>query len=113
MLQTDLDAIDGHYKKVSKKYGIKVVTPEFAINSLGYNYLQAQEYEKAIATLKTNVKRYPGSANAYDSLGEAYETYGKPDQAAKNYQKAVSLGEKNGDANLAVYKTNLDRVSKN
>jgi len=112
MLQADLDAIDEHYLKVSNKYGIKVATPELVINALGYNYLQTQEYEKAIATLKTNVERYPGSANVYDSLGEAYERQGKPDQAAQNYQKAVSLGEKNGDANLAVYKINLERVSK-
>jgi len=112
MLQADLDAIDDHYLKVSKKYGIEVATPELVINALGYNYLQTKEYEKAIATFKTNVERYPGSANVYDSLGEAYENDGKPDQAAQNYQKAVSLGEKNGDANLAVYKTNLERVSK-
>ena len=112
MLQADLDAIDGHYKKVSKKYGIAVVTPEVVINALGYRYLQAEEYDKAITTFKTNVERYPGSANVYDSLGEAYETNGNPDQAAQSYQKAVSLGEKYGDVNLPVYKTNLERVSK-
>jgi len=112
MLQADLDAIDDHYMKVSLKYGIEVVTPELVINALGYRYLQAEDYEKAIATFKKNVERYPGSANVYDSLGEAYENYGKPEKAAKSYKKAVSLGEKNGDANLAVYKTNLERVSK-
>ena len=57
------------------------------------------------------MKRYPKSANVYDSLGEAYENYGKPEQAAESYQKAVSLGEKNGDANLPVYKANLERVN--
>jgi len=109
--QADLEAIDAHYKKVSLKYGIEVVTPELVINALGYRYLQAEDYEKAIATFKQNVERYPGSANVYDSLGEAYENYGKPEQAAKSYKQAVSLGEKYGDANLPVYKTNLERVS--
>ena len=112
MLQADLKTIDDHYKKVSKKYGIEVVTPELVINTVGYTYLQNREYEKAIATFKTNVERYPESANVYDSLGETYENNGEPDKAEQNYQKAVSLGEKNGDANLAVYKTNLERVSK-
>ncbi len=110
MLQTDLDAIDGHYKKISKKYGIAVVTPEPVINALGYRYLQSGEQEKAITTFKENVKRYPQSANVYDSLGEAYENYGDTDKALKNYQKAVSLGEKKGDANLSVYKVNLESV---
>ncbi|MEN8158020.1 MAG: hypothetical protein ABFS10_13800 [Bacteroidota bacterium] len=47
----------------------------------------------------------------YDSLGEAYENRGEAELAAKSYEKAVRLGQKNGDPNLPVYKTNLDRVS--
>jgi predicted alpha/beta superfamily hydrolase len=112
MLEADLKAIDDHYMMVSLKYGIEVATPELVINALGYRYLQAEDYKKAIATFKKNVERYPGSANVYDSLGEAYENNGEPEKAAKSYKKAVSLGEKNGDANLPVYKTNLERVSK-
>jgi len=111
LLQGDLKGIDSHYKQISIRYGIKVKTPELVINALGYRYLQAEDFEKAIATFKTNVERYPGSANVYDSLGEAYENKGDSEQAAKNYQKAVELGEKNGDANLPVFKTNLERVS--
>jgi predicted alpha/beta superfamily hydrolase len=112
MLQEDLEHIDSHYMQISKRYGIEVHTPEAVINVLGYGYLQAEDFDKAIATFKTNVERYPGSTNVYDSLGEAYENHGDSEQAAKSYKKAVSLGEKNGDANLPVYKTNLKRVSK-
>ena len=112
MMQKDLAAIDAHYKKVSEKYGIEVATPELIINALGYRYLQASDFENAIATFKQNVERYSGSANVYDSLGEAFENNGEAEQAAKNYEKAVKLGEKNGDPNLPVYKTNLERVSK-
>jgi len=112
LLQANLEDIDSHYMEISKRYGIKVQTPELVINALGYRYLQAGDLDKAIATFKTNVDRYPGSANVHDSLGEAYENNGNPEQAALSYEKAVSLGEKNGDANLAVYKTNLERVSK-
>jgi len=111
LLQEDLEAIDGHYEHISHRYGIEVQTPELVINALGYRYLQAGNLDKAIAAFKANVERYPGSANVYDSLGEAYENKGNPEQAAKNYQKAVTLGEKSGDANLPVYKTNLMRVS--
>lgn len=113
MLQEDLEAIDSHYEQISHRYGIEILTPELVINALGYRYLQAGNLDKAIATFTANVKRYPGSANVYDSLGEAYENNGNPEQAALNYQKAVRLGEKSGDANLNVYKTNLARVRKN
>jgi predicted alpha/beta superfamily hydrolase len=112
IIQLDLAAIDDHYKKVSEKYGIEVVTPELIINALGYRYLQNADYEKAIATFKQNVERYPGSANVYDSLGEGYENAGETELAAKNYEQAVKLGQKNDDPNLSVYKTNLERVSK-
>ena len=112
MQQADLETIDEHFKMISEKYGIKVTTPELIINALGYRYLQAGDSEKAISAFKTNVERYPGSANVYDSLGEAYETKGEPELAAKNYEKAIKQGQKIGDPNLTVYKTNLDRVSK-
>lgn len=110
MMQKDLDAIDAHYRQVSRQYGVEVVTPELVINALGYRHLQTGDAETAIAVFTQNVKRYPGSANVYDSLGEAYEKSGEPKRAAKNYAKAVKLGEQNGDPNLPVYKTNLERV---
>lgn len=112
MRQQDLASLDEHYKKVSKNYGIEVATPELIINALGYRYLQAGDYEKAIATFKTNVERYPGSANVYDSLGEAYENSGETELAAKSYKEAVRLGHLIRDPNVPVYKTNLARVSK-
>jgi len=112
LLQVDLEAIDNHYKMVSNRYGIEIKTPELVINALGYRYLREQDYDKAVTVFKINVERYPESANVYDSLGEAYENQGKPEMAAKNYEKAVMLGEKIGDANLPVYRTNLERVSK-
>lgn len=112
MLQSDLESIDRHFVNNSKKFGIEVATPEQVINALGYRYLQAGSIEMAIATFQENVNRYPKSANVYDSLGEAYENHGKTEFAAQNYQKAVMLGEKSGNPNLPVYKTNLERVSK-
>jgi tetratricopeptide (TPR) repeat protein len=112
LLQVGLEAIDNHFMKITKEYGIEVSTPELVINALGYRYLQAGDHDNAIGVFKENVKRYPESANVYDSLGEAYETHGDTEKAAKNYKKAVKLGETNGDANLPVYQTNLKRVSK-
>jgi Tfp pilus assembly protein PilF len=66
--------------------------------------------EEAIAVFKSNVERYPNSANVYDSLAEAYEKGGKLDLARPNYEKAVQLGAQNNDPNLQIYKTNFERV---
>lgn len=110
IFQAGLKAIDDHYKKLTEKFGFEVTTPELVINALGYYYLQGRNYDKAIATFKKNVKRYPESANVYDSLGEGYENNGESELAETNYEMAVKLGEKNGDPNLNIYKTNLERM---
>ena len=105
-----LEAIDAHYAKVSSAYGYKVETPENVINLLGYNYLQNNQIETAVSVFSENVKRYPGSSNVYDSLGEAQENNKQYKLAEKNYQKAYDLGMKSDDPNTLVYKTNLERV---
>lgn len=105
-----LAAVDLHYAKISSKYGFKVETPENVINLLGYTYLRNNEIETAISVFLENVKRHPGSANVYDSLGEGYENNNQDGLAGENYQKAYDLGVKSGDPNTPVYKTNLERV---
>lgn len=52
----------------------------------------------AIAVFRYNVKTYPGSANAYDSLGEAYLKQGDKKQAAENYKKSLQLNPANDNA---------------
>jgi predicted alpha/beta superfamily hydrolase len=107
-----LEAIDAHYAKVSAAYGQKVETPENVINLLGYTYLRNDQIDTAITVFSENVKRYPGSANVYDSLGEAYEKNSQFKLAGKNYQKAYDLGRISDDPNTGIYKRNLERVQK-
>ncbi|HEU4595388.1 MAG TPA: alpha/beta hydrolase-fold protein [Pyrinomonadaceae bacterium] len=106
-----LAGAEAHYKKLSQKLGYTVAVPENLINEIGYRLLGAGKTEEAIAAFKTNVERYPQSANVYDSLAEAFEKTGRLDLARPNYEKAVALGGESSDPNLAVYKANLDRVS--
>jgi len=105
-----LPAIDAHYKKLSDKFGYAIPVPEALINQMGYQLIFDNKMEEAIAVFKTNVERYPGSANVYDSLAEAYERSGRLDLAEPLYDKARVLGQQNNDPNLAVYKANYDRV---
>jgi hypothetical protein len=103
-------AIEGHYKQLSTRFGYAITPPEPLMNNLGYRLMADGKMDEAIAVFKSNVERYPHSANVYDSLAEAYEKTGKLDLARPNYEKAVQLGSRNNDPNQQVYKTNFDRV---
>ncbi|MFC1887217.1 alpha/beta hydrolase-fold protein [Candidatus Cloacimonadota bacterium] len=105
-----LEAIDEHYRKISQKYGYEVPTPELTINQLGYNYLMRGEVETAIEVFLENVKRFPDSANVYDSLGDGYEANEQFELAKINYAKACELANEDNPS-LEVFKQNLKRMT--
>jgi uncharacterized protein len=105
-----LKGVDAHYKKLSEKFGYSIPAPEGLLNQMGYQLLFEGKPEEAIAVFKTNVERYPASANVYDSLAEAYEQGGRIDLAEPLYDKARTLGEQNKDPNAAVFKANYERA---
>ena len=105
-----LKGAEEHYQKLTQKFGYSIPVPEGLINQIGYQYLQGGQSDEAIATFKSNVERYPESANVYDSLAEAYEKSGRLDLATPLYEKAQSLGQKNNDPNTAIYGTNFTRA---
>ena len=104
-----LKAADEHYKWLTQKFGYSIPTPENLINQIGYQDLLGGNPDEAIVTFKSNVERYPNSANVYDSLAEAYEKSGRLELATPLYEKAQALGKQNNDPNAAVYSANFAR----
>jgi len=68
---------------------------ESMMNALGYKLLGQEKIKEAIEIFKLNVKEYPDSFNAYDSLGEAYMKDGETELAIMNYQKSLDLNPNN------------------
>jgi tetratricopeptide (TPR) repeat protein len=64
---------------------------EVELNAYGYQLMGAGDNEKAIEILTLNTTRFPKSANAWDSLGEAYATKGDKTNAIKNFKKSLSM----------------------
>lgn len=106
-----LKGVEEHYGKLSERLGFKVIVPEALMNQVGYQLMGQGNMDDAIAAFKLNVERYPGSANVYDSLGEAYERSGRLELALPNYEKAHTIGQQSNDPNLNVFKTNFERAS--
>jgi len=71
---------------------------EAQINTLGYEYLRREETLMAIDLLRFNTLRFPMSANAFDSLGEAYMKNGDKKRAIENYEKSLELDPQNNNA---------------
>jgi predicted alpha/beta superfamily hydrolase len=106
-----MQGIEEHFQALQKKFGYAIPVPEYALNALGYQLLEKKKTEEAVAVLEANVKKFPQSANVYDSLGEASEAAGRIEEAARNYEIAVKKGKKNADPNLPVYQDHLKRAT--
>jgi tetratricopeptide (TPR) repeat protein len=61
------------------------------INALGYRFIQQNKPLHALEILSMGPRSYPASANAWDSLGEAYVLNERFEEALECYEKAVEL----------------------
>ena len=94
------EAIISFYKQAKVKHRDKYnfAEAETALNSLGYYLLRNGQIDDAIAIFEFNAGEYPGSANTYDSLGEAYLANGNMGKAQENYRKSLELDPANENA---------------
>jgi len=76
---------------------------EEALNQVGYRMLRGDTTD-AIKVFSKNVREYPRSANAYDSLGDAYAVAGENEIAIENYKKALKIDPANEKANKQLKK---------
>lgn len=82
-LEKNLNELSGEWKNQ--------VSSSAELNTLGY-VLKAKGLKKeAILVFRLNTLIYPGVANTYDSLGEAYKEDMNPELAARNYMKVLEL----------------------
>lgn len=72
---------------------------ESVLNWLGYHFLYwwGRE-EEALEIFKLNASLFPESANAFDSLGEAYIMRGDTESAIRCYEKSLELNPDNANA---------------
>ncbi|MFL5740846.1 MAG: DUF2911 domain-containing protein [Flavisolibacter sp.] len=67
------------------------LSSETELNQYGYQLLGSGQTDKAIEILAMNAKRFPNSANCFDSLGEAYAKKGDKKNAIANFKKSLSM----------------------
>jgi tetratricopeptide (TPR) repeat protein len=98
-LPQGLDAMLGRYDSyVSNPEHEYQTDPERRINGFGYRLLSAKRTKEAILVFETNARRHPESANAFDSLGEAYAKANDKEDAIETYRRSLQLNPKNTNA---------------
>ena len=85
------------FKRLKKAKFENLYVSEDALNDLGYQIIKKYPAD-AVALFKLNVKLYPASGNAFDSLAEGYMDAGNNRLAIKYYQKSLKLNPKNTNA---------------
>ncbi len=117
-------AIDGQLTKNNRNaeaminiyQDLKVKSPndydfenESELNALGYSFMNNKLLDDAIKIFEFNVKLFPNSGNAFDSLGEAYYKKGDKMNALNNYKKAFSLDPANKGAKEFIDKLETEK----
>lgn len=79
------------YRQYKTERPKEFVFAEDQLNPLGYWLLEAGRVDDAVAVLRLNAEEYPGSANVYDSYGDALLASGDSAQALLNFRKAFGV----------------------
>jgi tetratricopeptide (TPR) repeat protein len=93
-----MDAAVAQYRELKQREPDAYEFGEDELNGLGYRLLGEKKLDEAIAIFSLNAEAFPGSANAFDSLGEAYMAKGERDRAIQNYRRSLELEPRNENA---------------
>ena len=89
--------LDNGVGEALKAYEKKPALNEDEMNSVGLRLLRTKKLKEAVQILELNVTAFPKSANAWDSLAEAYMVGGK-ELAIAYYKKSLELNPNNPGA---------------
>jgi predicted alpha/beta superfamily hydrolase len=109
-LHQGLAAVRAHYEGLSKMLGRPVGVPENALNDLGYAALEQGKIKDAIRLLQSNVDANPNSADAYDSLADAYLKDGQVLAAKGAEDHCVQLARQWANPNLMRFEQTAKKI---
>ena len=99
-----VDGVLALYEQLRKTAGTRYDFSEPELNGLGYALLEKGRNADAIRVFELNLRQFPASSNAFDSLGDAFYRSGQRAEAAKAYARAVELDPSNVSARAMLQK---------
>lgn len=103
----------GTYLHLKKTAAGQYDFSEPQLNAVAYRLLQNKRVDAAIAIFELNIEMFPRSANARDSLADAYARTGDIEGAKREYTRALAMLDRSDAApsarNAAFLKANIRR----
>lgn len=85
--------IADHFTAASGQLGYSVLPPESFVNEEAYNMMYNDEMENAYRLFNLNIRNYPNSYNAYDSMGDYYMAMNDKENALLFCAKSLEIKE--------------------
>jgi len=105
-----LASLEARYAEAATALDYPPAFPEAPMNAFGYITLAAYP-ELAVSIFRTNVQRYPESANTYDSLGDGLLAANDTVGAVAAFRQAVAVAARHSDPVGAVSQAKLDKLT--
>lgn len=93
-----IKGVEKHYARISEKLGYEWKVDEVSMNNLGYQLMGKRKFANAIEVFEKNIKDFPTSYNAYDSMGEAYMANKENEKAISHFKKSLALHPGNANS---------------
>jgi predicted alpha/beta superfamily hydrolase len=106
------EALERRYAAAATRLALPTAFPEGVLNQFGYAALQAGHRNLAVTAFRDNVRRYPNSANTYDSLGDGLDAAGDRAGAIAAYRKAVETAQRTGDPVGPISRGKLEKLER-
>ncbi len=88
-----LDLVTSHYENVSTEFGYEVLPGEQRVNFVAFTLMGRGMNEKAFALFDLNIRNYPDSPDAYESMGDYYMAQSDTVNGKEFFEKALEKDE--------------------
>ena len=103
--------LNEHYSELSERLGYDVKVPEDVVDAAGRTFLEQGRFEEAVVAFERSSELYPGSARAFNHLGDVYRMICRWDESKENYATAYAMAQEMSFPNVDNYRDELARIT--
>ena len=113
LFASDRNAAIARLNELRRTHPGSYLVQERTLNGLGYALMAENRVAEAVTILELVAATYPDSANAHDSLGDAYEAAGRKEDAIRESERALALLDRvQGQQRDAIKRSAEDKLAR-